>query len=336
MGDEVETVVGMLGGGRVEMILRAGCRLGLFEELGEPRSVTAVAGVVGADPSTLERFLRVLVDLGLCERRGDEYVVTARGATLVADHPSRLRDLVLLRTDLPTIASWHALEDAVRTGDGVYERINGATHWEHMSRDSGAERAFNDAMARRGPAQVATLLESIDLDGVTSLVDVGGGRGAMLAGLLHALPGLTGVVAERPAVAEEATAFLTSAGLGDRGRGVGSDFFSAVPAGGDVYTMAHVLHDWTDHDCVRILQTVRHAMAADARLLVIERVLGAPERPSDLERDLHFADLNMLVLFGARERTQAEYDVLFAAAAFTPSRMRGSGDWNVLEVRPTP
>jgi hypothetical protein len=239
-----------------------------------------------------------------------------------------------MQTDLATVATWHELEAALRTGAGVYERVNGVSHWEHLAAQPDAERTFNAAMARRGTVQAAALLEAVDLDGVASLVDVGGGRGAMLAAILEQRPGLTGVVADRPPVAEEATGHLAASGLGDRARGAGCDFFTSVPDGADVYTMAHVLHDWTDEECIEILRTVRAAMSPQARLLVLERVLGAPGRPPAQERDLHLMDLHMLVLFGARERTQAEYDVLLQAAGFTPSRLAGSGDWNVLEARP--
>jgi orsellinic acid C2-O-methyltransferase len=334
MGDEVDAVVWMLRGGHVAMVLRAGCRLRVFDQILEPRTAAEVAAAVGGDDGAVARFLRTLVDLGLADTQDGRYVATARGATLSAGHDSHVRELVLMQTDLSTVASWHDLEHALRSGDGVYERVNGMSHWEYMSRDPVAEQTFNEAMARRGSAQVAMLLESVDLDGVRTLVDVGGGRGAMLAGLLEARPGLTGVVADRPAVAKEATAFLASAGLGDRGSGVGCDFFSSVPSGADVYTMAHILHDWTDEDCVRILRTLQASMPRQARLMVIERVLDAPGRPPALERDLHLMDLHMLVMFGARERTQAEYDALLAAGGFTPSRLGGTGDWNVLEARP--
>lgn len=334
MGGDVQRVVELLRGGRVAMILRAGCRLAVFDHLEEPRTVAELTGAVGADPGAMARFVRILVDLGLVERREDRYVASAVGAALRTDHPSHLRDLVLVQTDLPTVAAWHDLEGAVRTGAGVYEAVNGRSHWEHLNADPDAEERFNAAMARRGPAQVAILLESVELGGASTVVDVGGGRGAMLAGLLAELPALNGVVAERPAVAEEATAFLTACGYGDRGRGIACDFFSSVPAGADAYTMCHVLHDWGDQECVQILRTVRAAMPATARLWVVERVIDAPGRPAELEHDLHLLDLHMLVMFGARERTHAEYDGLFAAAGFSPSRLAGAGDWNVLEAWP--
>jgi hypothetical protein len=318
------------------MVLRAGCLLGVFDAMAGPTAAADVAEEVGADRRALSRYLRLLVDLGLVDALDGAYELTDLGATLRSDHPSRVRDLVLMQSDPTTVAAWQALADALRSGSGTYEPVNGMSHWAHLAAHPEEERIFNAAMARRGTVQAAALLSAVDLEGVSTLVDVGGGRGAMLAALLEARPDLTGVVADRPPVAEEATAFLSSRGLGARGRGEGCDFFTAVPAGGDVYTMAHVLHDWTDEECVRILRTVRAAMADHARLLVLERVLDAPGRGPAEQRDLHLMDLHMLVLFGARERTQAEYDVLLVAAGFAPPRLVAAGDWNVLEAGPAP
>jgi len=325
----------MVRGAWITMVLRAACVLGVFDELGEPRTAVNVAQRIGADGDVVARYLRILLDLDLVTAADDRYQVTEVGATFRSDHPSRVRDLVLMQSDLTTVAAWHDLDQALRTGGGVYERLHGATHWEHLGAHPDLQLIFNAAMARRGSVQARTLLESVDLDGVSLLVDVGGGRGAMVAELLEARPGLTAVVADRPAVADEATAFLASRGLEDRGHGVACDFFSSVPSGGDVYTMAHVLHDWTDDECVRILRTLRDATGTGARLMVLERLLDAPGRDPLQQRDLHLMDLHMLVLFGARERTKAEYDDLFVAAGFEVPRLAGSGDWNVLEARAT-
>jgi hypothetical protein len=311
--EPVPSAAWIIRGAWMTMVLRAGCLLGVFDALDEPRTALELAEKAECDREAMIRFLRILVDLELAEVRDNTYVATAAGETLSVTHPSHVRDVVLMRTDLPMLASWHQLDTALRTGSGVYEPVNGMSHWQYLAAHPEDERTFNAAMARRGPVQAAMLLDAVDLDGVTSLVDVGGGRGAMVAALLQGRPSLSAIVADRPAVAEEATRFLAASGLGGRGHGVGCDFFASVPSGGDVYTIAHVLHDWTDDECVRILRTVRSAMSAEARLLL---------------------DLHMLVLFGARERTQAEYDVLLAAAGFSPSRLGGTGDWNVLEASP--
>jgi hypothetical protein len=167
------------------------------------------------------------------------------------------------------------------------------------------------------------------------VVDIGGGQGAMLAGLLTREPSLRGIVADRPEVAAAATVRLAEAGLGGRARGEPADFFKAVPTGGDVYVVSNVLHDWHDAEALSILRAVRTAMSADARLLVVENVLDAPGRTPSQQRDVHLVDLHMLVMFGARERTKQEYDDLLVAAGFRPSDLVPSPNtWNVMTTQP--
>jgi hypothetical protein len=138
-------------------------------------------------------------------------------------------------------------------------------------------------------------------------------------------------------MAAEADALFAARGLADRASGVPCDFFVSVPAGADVYTIANVLHDWDDDEAVAILRSVRAAMSSQGQLLVVEHVLDAPGRPADELRDLHLVDLHMLVMFGARERTKAEYDELLVRAGFTGSALADTRtEWNVLEARPAP
>ena len=123
--------------------------------------------------------------------------------------------------------------------------------------------------------------------------------------------------------------------MGDRAHGEPADFFAEVPPGGDVYLLSNVLHDWDDAAATTILRTVRAAMRPDARLLVVENVLDAPGRTAPQQRDVHLVDLHMLVMFGARERTKAEYDSLLVDAGFAPSRLSPSPNtWNVLASQP--
>lgn len=333
--DPVRSVLWMARGAWVTLALRGACVLGVFDVLDDPLTSREVADRTASDPPTLERLLRLLVDLGLVETVGsDTFRNTAQGSVLAAQHPSRLRDLVLMQATLPNLAAWGALEDAVRDGAGTYERVNGVPHWQHLAQDPEVQRRFNASMARRASGQVAALLAATEL-AETSLVDIGGGRGAMVMGLLEAVPSLTGVVADQPVVVAEAEEVFAAAGVNDRARGVPCDFFVSVPEGGDVYTISNVLHDWDDTEAVAILRNVRTAMSDHARLLVVEHVLDAPGRADEDLRDLHLVDLHMLVMFGARERSQAEYDELLVAAGFTTSRLADPvSEWNVLEARP--
>jgi hypothetical protein len=332
--DPVEEVVWMVRGAWVTMCLGAGCRLGVFDALDEPRSAAALSAVCAADEHALTRLLSALADVGVVERLDDaRYANTPRGKVLRADHPGQVRELVLMQTWPPHVAAWTRAADAVRTGAGVFAAANGRPMWELLSADPVVEQQFNGAMARRADGQVAAVLAATDLSGVRTVVDVGGGRGALLEGLLRAVPDVTGVVADRPDVAAEAEATFAAHGLGERAHGMSVDFFGSVPDGADLYLICNVLHDWDDDDCMAILRTVRAAMPAGSRLLVVERVLGVPGRPFEAARDLHLVDLHMLVVFGARERTFEEYADLLRAAGFPEVRLTGAGpDWNVIEA----
>ena len=138
--------------------------------------------------------------------------LSQRGVLLRSDHPSGLASLVRMQTWGPNILTWQRLADAVRTGGGVFAEVNGAPMWEALSGAPEQEAVFNAAMARRGTSQAAAVIEACDFTDVGLVVDVGGGSGALLEGLLAAHPGLRGVVADRPDVAAEAERRMAAAG----------------------------------------------------------------------------------------------------------------------------
>ncbi len=334
--DEADDVMGMVRGAWVSLCVRAACELGVLDALDGPRTLVDLADRTCCDPSALARLLRVLADLDLVAvTEDDRYTATSRGEVLRVGHPSGVRDQALMQTVLPKLNAWQHLSDAVRDGGPVFEELHGFTSWEWLASHPEEEVVFNAAMARRSAGQVAAIRAAWDFARTRLVVDVGGGEGAMLAGLLHEEGHLEGIVADRPAVADAATRALATSGLEGRGRGEPSDFFTAVPTGGDVYVLSNVLHDWDDQQATSILRTVRTAMGPDAHLLVVENVLDAPGRTPPQQRDLHLVDLHMLVMFGARERTQAEYDALLLEAGFVSSRLSPSPNrWNVLRTRP--
>lgn len=341
--DPVDAVTWMIRGHWVSLAIRAAIELGLLDELDSPTTVADLATATRSDLSGVQRLVRVLADLGLVEvsatttAAADLVTITSRGRTLTVGDPSGLRNLALMQTELPGLASWQRLADAVRTGGSVFEEVNGIGPWESLSANPAQEAIFNASMARRGANQVAAILATQDLSSVDLVVDVGGGRGAMLAGLLTASPGMRGIVADRADVATEAQTYLSDLGLGDRARGEATDFFASVPVGGDVYVVANVLHDWPDGEAVRILRTIGAAMGDAARLWIVEHVIDSPDRDFEQLRDLHLVDLHMLVMFGARERTAAEYDALLLASGFGAGVLATTRHgWDVIGARPAP
>lgn len=329
---DVDAVVALARGGWVAQCVRAMAELGLADALEAPADAAELAARTSTRPEVLERLLRVLSEVGLTEADGGgRYRLTARGALLRRDDPSQLRNVALVPTWEANLAAWCRLASAVRTGTSTFEEANGATFWKLLERAPAQQTAFNATMARRGAQQAETIRRACDLSSVRTVVDVGGGNGAMLAALLGADEHLRGVLADRPDVVAEATETLRSAGVADRCDVREADFFVEVPTGGDAYVLSNILHDWGDEECLQILATVRDAMPAGARLWILERVLDpVPQRSVREQADLHVLDLNMLVLFGGAERTREQYTDLLTRAGFAAPQTHSP--WSVLDV----
>jgi SAM-dependent methyltransferase len=173
-----------------------------------------------------------------------------------------------------------------------------------------------------------------DFVGVQTVVDVGGGHGALVAAILQAHPGLRGVLYDLPEVVGEAQA-LSGDDLAGRVRIESGDFFRSVPAGGDLYLLKLVIHDWGDDEAAAILANVRAVIPPDGRLLLVEHVL--PEGGGGYHPAM-FLDLNMLTVLGAgRERTRGEYDALLARSGFGPARVIPTRmPLSILEAVPAP
>jgi hypothetical protein len=191
---------------------------------------------------------------------------------------------------------------------------------------------FDRAMASASSTTNAAVVEACDFSGFGVLVDVAGGTGSALCSMLAATPKMRGVVFDLQHVRERATQFIAGRGLAERCAFVAGDFFEAVPPGADAYFMKHILHDWGDADCGRILANCRKAMSAHARLLVCERIVPEGNVSSSAKLiDLHM----MMVNHGGRERTESEYRELLAAGGFALRRIvPTSTPWSVIEATP--
>jgi SAM-dependent methyltransferase len=163
------------------------------------------------------------------------------------------------------------------------------------------------------------------------VVDIGGGNGELLRRLLAHRPALRGVLFDLPHVVERAGALRRHAGVDERIKLVGGDMFTdPLPEGGDVYVLSSVLHDWDDDDAHRVLVRCREAMPSGARLVLFESVLA--QGPGwDLGK---LVDLHMLVLFGAGERTEREWDDLLTRTGFTLTRIVPTPGLTWIEATP--
>jgi cyclopropane fatty-acyl-phospholipid synthase-like methyltransferase len=297
-------------------------RLGLADLLVDgPATVDALAAECEADPPTLRRLLRALASLGVVSDGGDgTFTLAPDGGLLLSAIPGSLRPAALLAGER-SYTAWGGLLASVRTGETAFPRVFGATTFEYMARHPELRQLYDAAMTAAAEERAAAVLEVGRFPGEGLVVDVGGGEGALLVAVLARHPALRGVVLERPAAVPAAEQRIARAGLASRARVEAGDFFERVPDGGDVHVLSHILHNWDDARCARILDRCRRAIRTDGRLLVVEKVMPERVEPSRAAQERFMADLHMLAITGGTERTEAEYDRLFAGAGFRLARV---------------
>lgn len=315
--DDVEAAARALIEGRwASQILTTALELGLLDRVGEePTAAEDVADALDLDPDNTYRLLRALASLGvLDETEGRRFSLTPVGTLFEPGTP--FHALTRL-THAPAVrAAWDHLPDIVRDGGPHgFQREFGRSIFEHGAEDPAFGALFNEAMTSSSAVQTRwTLdaLEAYDLSRFGRVCDVGGGHGHLLASLLAENPHLDGTVLERPGViAEEDVLWAARLGVEDRCDFVAGDMLEAVPPA-DAYFLKRILHDWTDDECVRILENVRESSPSDGRVFVVERVVPGPESPHPAK--LH--DVNMMAVAGGRERTLDEYEALLERAGW--------------------
>jgi hypothetical protein len=318
-------------------LLYVAARLGVADVLADgPRSGREIAEVVGADPDVLGRLLRglVLEDV-LAEEDDGRFALTAIGEGLRDGVAGSLRGAALARGALYWSAA-AGLSQAVTEGGTAFEHVHGEPFFVHLAADPEREAAFQASMADRAQREAADVVAAYDFAGLRTLVDVGGGSGVLLEAILRAAPELRGVLVDRPEAVQRAAGRLAAAGLDDRSECVVGDFFDSVPPGADAYLLSRVIHDWDDADAERILTTCREAMPAGGRLLVVDAIV--PERAHDGPEAVRM-DIHMLILFSARERTEAQFRRLLASAGLDLRRVVPSGSpagLSVIEATASP
>ncbi len=193
---------------------------------------------------------------------------------------------------------------------------------------------FTGAIGELTTHETRAIVPNHDFSRARTVVDVGGGQGNMLAAVLEAVPEVTGVLFDQPAVIRTARARLARTPAAGRMRFVAGNFFRSVPRGGDVYVLRWILHNWSDRDAVRILRNCRAAMPRTGRLLIIEEVVPDHPRADWRHASSAFGDLNMLVLLGGHERTRGEYRRLLAGAGLRLRRVIAGEGYGILESVP--
>ena len=306
-------------------------RLGIADLLGpEPRTADELAEAAQAHAPSLKRVLRALTTLGVFAEDADgRYRHTALSETLRADHPESVRAWALM---LGAHFVWRPLGDlyeSVRTGTPGFRRLYGERFFEWAKTHPEDGAVFNAAMTSGSSLRLPAILAAYDFSRFEHVVDVGGGHGALLAGILAASPQTRGVLYDLPNVVAGAEP-LRAPEIAGRCEVVAGDFFESVPADGDAYLLSRVIHDWDDDAALKILANCRRAMRPGGLVLLFEGVSAPPNQPDPNK----FLDV-WFIGGGGRERTEAEYRALLHRSGFALARVAPTGGSDaILEGRP--
>ena len=312
-------LIQMATGHWVSQIVYAAAKLGLADHLAAGRKgAEEIAAATGTHPPSLFRLMRTLAHLGILDQDGaNQFGLTPLGEALRSDAPGAARSTVL------TVASdWWSrgfaqLIYSVQTGKSGFEKALGMPVFDWLARNPHEASMFSETMVGIHGAEPQAVAAAYDFSSFKTLVDVGGATGNLLATILRQFPGPRGILFDLPHVVRDAPALLERSGCAERVRIESGSFFERVPAAADAYLLSHIIHDWSEEQCLTILRNCRQAMKPEGRVLIIEMVLPSNGQPHPGK----MLDLMMLVGPGGRERTELEYATLLTQAGLNLTRI---------------
>ena len=311
----------MIWGTHISRCVYVAAELGIADLLaGGPVTSAALSRATGTHEASLYRVLRLLAALGVLDEHQDRsFTLTLLGERLRSDAGAGMRSWATFTDDVCGLGPFEQFLDTVRTGVPGFQAAFGTDLFSYLGRHPEKAAIFDAATSERTAAFAPSVAQTYDFSEIGTVVDVGGGKGTLLVEILRKHTHLRGTLFEVPGVVARAQAVLDAVDLGDRCEVQAGSFFETMPPGADCYILTNVLHDWDDAKSVEILARCRRAMARAGRVLIVERLI-----PGDASQAVPtlLSDINMLVLSGGRERTNAEFGELLAAAGLRLGAVR--------------
>jgi hypothetical protein len=320
-----------LTGKWIPPVLGVAANLGIADHLAQrgPATAEELAELTGTNAGALYRVLRAAASVGVFEEDvNSRFAMTDMAELLRSDHADSMRAPVMMFGLEPFWAPYSKILHSVKSGEPAFEETFGTSVYAYLESHPEDAAIFGQAAAAFHREGVRAIVDSYDFSGLGTVVDVGGGNGSLLIEVLRANPSVRGVLLEVEGVLDRADEALTDAGLGHRVDLIAGDFFDEVPPG-DAFVIKSCVHNFNDEDAVTVLSVVARSMGPGVPLLVVETVVP----PGN---DAHYSkldDIEMLVIAGGIDRTQAQYAGLLEAAGLSLARAIPAGDrFTVLEA----
>jgi O-methyltransferase domain/Dimerisation domain len=300
-------------------LLHAAVQLGLADHLADgPKTATELGQTTATDAPSLYRLLRTLASFGIfTEDSAHRFALTPLGEALKTGAPGGGRAAVLTLADDQFMPSNEQFLYSLQTGRSCFEKTSGMPLFEWLSHHPAQAALFSETMVGIHGTEPAAIAAAYDFSQYATITDVGGSTGNLLTTILsrHATP--RGVLFDLPHTVRDAPALIEARGLTHRISITAGNFFEQIPPGSDAYLLSHIIHDWSEAQCLTILGNCRRAMKPESRLLLIEMVLAAGDAPHPGK----LLDMIMLAIPGGQERTEPEYLDLLAKAGFRLTRV---------------
>ena len=302
-------------GGFVAQALHTAASLNIADLLTTgPRTADDLASETEVQAEPLYRVLRSLAMLGIFTEVSDRtFANTPISDTLREDSPVSQKAMVLMIGDPEHGKVIGNMLYSVQTGKPAWEHVHGVPVFEYFFEvNKPAGNVFNQAMTSASRQAIPAILATYDFSGAATIADIAGGVGHLLGAVLQKHANARGVLFEIPQVLASAPAMLDSYGVSDRVELVAGDFVESIPVAADIYMLKHIIHDWYDEKCHRILSNIRESMPDGARVLILDAIIP----PGDVPHPGKILDLEMLISPGGMERTAEQFDSLLTSAGF--------------------
>ena len=303
----------------VSHMVRVTAELGLADLLASgPKSADELAGTTKTHAPSLYRLMRTLGMLGILAEDGSrKFTLTPLGEALKTGAPGAARSTILTLASDWCIRGFSELRHSVETGKPGFDKTMGMPIFDWLGQHPKEASQFSETMIGFHGAEPAAVSAAYDFSGLKTIVDVGGATGHLLTTVLAKAADAKGVLYDLPHVVKDAPPLIQSRGMSDRVKVESGSFFDRVPAGGDAYMLSHIIHDWSEAQCLTILGHVRKAMNPGGRVLLIEMVLP----PGNAPHPGKMLDIMMMVGPGGQERTEQEYRALLEKAKLRLTRV---------------
>jgi len=322
----------MICGGQLSQMLYTAAHLGIPDLLvcGE-QCFEALAKTTHTNAQALLRLLKALTYFNVfSEPQPGTFALTPLSRLLLSNTEHSLRPFVL-NACAPAYWSVHgALLYSIQTGQPAFDHIHRTSYFAFLEKNPEQRAVFDAQMTITAHMAAPAILATYDFSKTKQIVDIGGGEGIVIAGILQQYPLLQGILFELPEVLSRAYRYLASAELLGRCALASGDFFHSTLPVGDLYLMKQVLHDWNDEQVHCLLSQCRQYTPQNAKWLIIEYLTDDIEQGAAA-----LSDISMLTLTGGKERSSEEYRLLFNDAGFMLNRiLRLTTGQSILEAIP--